>query len=336
MPRKGYRLLVLVLSTLLTFWLLGGTVLAAQVIHAYTTLDEEVARGFFQAFEKQTGVQVQWVRLSTGETLARIEAEKKNPQVSIWVGGVGLDHITAKNKGLTIPYDSPNAKDLPANFRDSDHYWTGMYAGPLCFVSNTALLKQYNIKAPTSWADLVKPEYKGRLEMANPNTSGTAYNVIATLVQIMGEDKAFEYLQKLDKNVVQYTKSGSAPGKSAAIGEITVGIGYAHDQVRLISQGYPLVITFPSEGTGYEVASISLIKGGPETELAKKLYDWALSDSAAKVFSSFFLAPFRDVPLAKGAIPIKKVKTINQNDEWAGTNQPRLLEKWNELIYSKR
>jgi iron(III) transport system substrate-binding protein len=112
-------------------------------------------------------------------------------------------------------------------------------------------------------------------------------------------------------------------------------LGYAHDQVKLISQGYPLVITFPSEGTGFEVASISLVKGGPNPELAKRLIDWALTERAAKLYAAECVVPFVDVPLKKGAVPISQVNTINQDDVWAAANSERLIERWQNEIYRR-
>ncbi len=333
--KKKITLIGITLIMIIVFLFSSNVILAAERLAVYTTLDEPLARAVLAAFEEDTGIGVDWVRLSGGECVARLIAEKENPQISIWYGGVGLDHIVAKEKGLTIPYESPNAVNIPDNFKDADHYWTGIYAGPLCFVSNTNQLEELGLEAPTSWADLIKPEYEGYLQVANPGTSGTSYNVLATMVQIMGEDKAFEYLKALDKNIFQYTRSGSKPGKNAAIGEIPIGIGYAHDQVKLVSQGYPLVITFPSEGTGYEIASISLIKGGPQPELAKKLYDWALTKRAAEVYASVYVCPFVDVELKEGAIPISKVKTINQDNKWAGANKDRLVARWTDEVYSK-
>lgn len=309
---------------------------AQQKVVAYTTLDEPVARAVFKAFEDDTGIKVEWVRLSTGEAVARIEAEKNNPQASIWFGGVGLGHIEAKKKGLTVAYVSPNASKIPAKYRDKDNFWSGIYAGPLTFAGNTTRLKELGLQAPRSWADLIKPQYKGHIMMANPATSGTAYNVIATVVQIMGEAKAFEYMKALDKNISQYTRSGSKPGQDAAIGETPVAIGYAHDLVKLTAQGYPLQLTWPEEGTGYEIASISLIKGGKQPETARKLYDWALTERAASVYADVgFVVPFIDVPLRPGSVPISKVKTIDQDDEWAGANRDRLVEKWMEQIYNR-
>lgn len=326
---------IFLVASILMLSLTVASFAAKGRIFAYTTLDEPLARAVFEEYEKDTGIKVEWVRLSTGEAVARMEAEKKNPQVDIWYGGVGLGHIEAKNKGLTTPYVSPNAVNIPGKFKDKDGYWTGIYAGALCFVSNITRLEELGVEAPTSWADVLKPEFEGHIQMANPASSGTAYNVIATVVQLWGEEKAFEYLRELHKNISQYTKSGSAPGKAAAIGEIPVGLGYAHDQVKLISQGYPLVVTFPSEGTGFEVASISLVKGGPNPELAKELFDWALTERAAKIYAAECVVPFVEVPLMKGAIPISQVNTIDQDDVWAADNSERLIERWQNEIYRK-
>ena len=299
----------------------------------YTTLDEELAREVFAAFTEDTGIQVDWVRLSTGEAVARIEAERDNPQASVWYGGVGLGHIEAKQKGLTTPYESPAAQ-MADQFRDADWYWSGIYAGPLAFESNMNMLERYGLDQPMSWQDLLDPGFEGQLQMANPGSSGTAYNVLATMVQILGEDQAFDYLRRLDSNIAQYTRSGSAPGRNAAIGEITVAIGYAHDGVRLISEGYPLELSFPSEGTGYEIASISMIANGPAEEqaAAERLFDWALGERAAALYATKFVVPFVDVELAPGAVPISQVNTIDQDDVWAAANKERLVNRWNEEI----
>jgi iron(III) transport system substrate-binding protein len=118
-------------------------------------------------------------------------------------------------------------------------------------------------------------KYSKLVRVANPNTSGTAYNVITTLLDIFhgDEELTFMFLKHLDDSIEQYTKSGSAGGKSCAIGEIPFAIGYAHDLVRLKANGAPIEITVPEEGTGFEIASMSLIKDGPEPVNAKKLYN---------------------------------------------------------------
>lgn len=325
-----------VLLVLAMVLMLSVVASAQERVTVYTTLFEPTARLLFDAFEEDTGIRVEWVRLSGGEAVARMDAERRNPQASMWFGGVGLDHMTAKNMGLTEQYVSPNAENIAPQFRDPEHYWTGIYVGALGFISNKDRLAELGIEAPTSWFDLLKPELKGEIQVANPGTSGTAYNLVATLVQLWGEDEAFDYLKKFHHNVQQYTRSGNAPNPATGLGEVAVGIGYAHDQVTVVQEGYPVNITFAKEGTGYEVATISLVKGGKEMEAAKKLYDWALTERAAILLASTNVVPIIDVPLNEGAVPISNVNVIDQDDIWAASQKERLVEKWNNEVFRQR
>lgn len=328
------------IATLLVILALAASLATAQQkVGVYTTLEEPLAKELFDLFQKETGIQVNWQRLSGGEVESRLEAEKANPQASIWVGAVGLNHMSAKIKGLTTPYKSRMLANTPAEYRDTENYWVGLYLGPLAFITNNKVAKEQGLKPPASWADLLKPEYKGKIRMANPTTSGTAYNVITTLRYVFNndEEKVFTYLHALDKNVDQYTKSGSAPGKSVAIGEIPVAIGYAHDQVKLRVEGADVTITIPSEGTGFEIASMSLVKGGPDPVNAKKLYDWVLSAKAQNIIAKWYVVPLSSLatknPVAFG---MDEVKTVKQDIVWDATNKERLLGRWVKEIGSKR
>ena len=160
-----------------------------QSVAAYTTLEEPHAKQLFERFEKDTGIKVNWQRLAGGEVESRLEAEKANPQASIWVGGVGLNHMSAKAKGLTAPYKSRAADNTPAQYRDKDNFWIGLYVGPLAFITNEKVAKEQGLTPPKSWADLLKPEYKNKVRVANPTTSGTAYNVITTMRYVFKGDE---------------------------------------------------------------------------------------------------------------------------------------------------
>ena len=310
-----------------------------QSVAAYTTLEEPHAKQLFERFEKDTGIKVNWQRLAGGEVESRLEAEKANPQASIWVGGVGLNHMSAKAKGLTAPYKSRAADNTPAQYRDKDNFWIGLYVGPLAFITNEKVAKEQGLTPPKSWADLLKPEYKNKVRVANPTTSGTAYNVITTMRYVFkgDEEKTFDYLRKMDASINQYTKSGAAGNKSVAIGEIPVAIGYAHDMVKLKVEGAPVVITVPSEGTGYEVASMSLIKGGKDAVNAKKLYDWVLTKPAQDLIGSWYVVPLSKLAEKNPvAFSLEDVKTVNQDLQWDAENKTRLLERWTKEIGSKR
>jgi iron(III) transport system substrate-binding protein len=329
------RLMVLFIA--LAFF--GAGLYAQESVSVYASCDEGLAKDLFSKFEKETGIKVSSVRLSGGEAISRMEAEKENPQASVWVGGVGLDHISGKLKGLTVAYKSRVAETIPAKFRDAENYWTGLYIGPLTFFTNNKRAKELGIKPPMSWADLLKPEYKGLIRLANPGTSGTAYNVITTLRYIYNgdEEKVFDYLKKLDANVDQYTRSGAAYAASVAIGEIPIGIGYAHDQVKQLNQGVDATITAPAEGSGYELAAMSMIKGGKDAVNGKKLYDWILGKSAQDIFAGYFVllvAP--DAPRHPKALPMSAVNALVQDLQWDGANKDRLVKRWNDEIGSLR
>ncbi|MDR2257597.1 MAG: ABC transporter substrate-binding protein [Treponema sp.] len=313
---------------------------AQNSVSAYTTLEEPLAGALFEQFQKETGISVSFIRLSGGETVARMEAEAANPQASIWVGGTGPDSVTAKSKNLTIPYQSRFSRNIRAEFKDPHNYWIGLYVEPLTFVTNLDRANSLGLPPPKSWADLLKPVYKGRIGMANPGISKAAYNVLTTIRTLNNgnEKAAFDYLKKLDVNIDRYAPSDSALGKSVAAGEIPIAIGYAHDQVKLKAEGANVEINAPSEGTGYELVSMSLIRGGKNPLEARRLYDWMLaSKNAQKLFTEWYLVLVADRaekhPLAPSLDQIKTVKQDMDGDE---TNKNQLLDRWNREIGSAR
>ena len=315
--------------------LFAGMASATETVKAYTTMEEPLAKALFDAFEADTGIKVEWVRLSGGEAIARLEAERANPQASIWVGGVGTQHIEAKLRGLSTPYRSRMAGSIPAKYRDPENYWTGLYIGPIAFCMNTERAKELGLDMPKSWADLLKPEYANKIRVAHPSTSGTAYNMITTVIRIFGgdEDKAFAYFKDMAKSVEQFTRSGSAPGKSCALGEIPIAIGYLHDQIKLQREGAKIEIVIPSDGTGFETASMSILKGGPDPLNAKKLYDWVLGQRAMDTIARWYVIPLSDkaTPTDTG-FSLADMMLVNQDDQWDAANKERLLERWNKEI----
>ena len=193
---------------------LATTANAADRLTLYCSPQEEWCQIMVTEFEKATGIEVAMTRKSSGETYAQIKAEKDNPNGDVWWGGTGDPHLQAAEEGLTEAYQSPMLGELHDWALDqheaSNGRTVGIYAGALGFGYNKELLAQKKIAAPKCWADLIKPEFKGEIQIANPNSSGTAYTALATFVQMMGEDQAFDYLKKLHANVNQTTRSCSS------------------------------------------------------------------------------------------------------------------------------
>lgn len=315
---------------------------AAEKLNMICSADVVVCEQMTNLFEKQhPEIKVSMVRLSAGEAYARIRTEARNPRTDIWWAGTGDPHMQAADEGLTQAYKSPlldQQQDWARKQAESAQFRTvGVYAGALGWGYNTKLVEEKKLKAPACWADLLDPSWKGEIQMANPNSSGTAYNTLATLVQIMGEEKAFDYLKKLNANISQYTKSGSAPVKAAARGETTIGIVFMHDAVAMQVDGFPVKAVAPCEGTGYEIGSMSIVKGARNLAAAKVWYDWALSADAQshmKDAKSFQLPSNKNAAISEYAPRFENIKLIDYDFKTYGDSAKRkaLLSRWDKEI----
>lgn len=294
-------------------------------------------------FQKSTGIKVNMSLKGSGEALAQIIAEKANPKTDVWFGGTGDPHLQAAELNLTIPYKSASLPQLHqwAQQQAQQSGWktVGIYSGPLGFGYNTELLAKKKMAVPKSWADLLKPEYKGEIQVANPASSGTAYTMIATLVQLMGEDKAFDYMKALHKNIGQYTRSGTGPIKAVARGETAVSISFVHDGPGEAMQGFPVATITPSEGTGAEIGSMSIIKGARNMEAAKKFYEWALTAQAQQFGAAakqFQLPSNKATPIDPHVPDFKSIKFINYDyaKYGASAERKRLIAKWEKEVNS--
>nr|WP_320142494.1 ABC transporter substrate-binding protein [uncultured Cohaesibacter sp.] len=324
----------------LTLALYTGGALAADKLNVVCSNEQDWCDLMANNFEVATGIDVSMVRKSTGETLAQVRAEVGNPKIDVWWGGTGDPHLIAAAEDLTQP-SGVESKDLlgwAVNMADiSDGKTIGIHAGALGIAYNADVLKDKGIKPPSCWHDLKDAAYKGEIQVANPNSSGTAYTELATLVQLFGEDDAFKLLAEIGENVNQYTKSGSAPSKAAARGETGISIGFMHDMVKLAKAGFPLKIVPPCEGTGYEVGGVSIIKGARHPEAAKKWVEFVLS---AEAQSRGPEVGVYNVPSnSKATVPpespaLETIKLIDYDFATYGASdtRKRLLNRWDKEV----
>lgn len=292
------------------------------------------------AFNEATGLDVAFVRLSSSEALARVQAEASNPVFDVWFGGTGDPHLVAFNSGLTEFYKPPQWEAILPSLRNSvGETYIPLYAGAIGFIVNEGVLEQEGLEVPRSWQDLRDPGYKGLLAMPNPNTSGTSYTIIATLIQIFGEEEAFEMLADIHQNVAQYTRSGGAVGLLAGRGDVAVAIQFLHDGVAYIEQGFPLVNVVPEEGTGYEIGGLSLVKGGPNPEAARVFIEWALTPEAQQLAAargeSFQLPSNSNTPVPPASPDLDEINLIDYDFEQFGDPEVRdsIVSRWTNEIF---
>ncbi len=336
--------MLLKLSTVGVLWAsLAFNPAAAQSnsLNAICSTDQNWCEMAAKEFTKATGISVNQTRKATGEALAQLRAEAANPKTDIWWGGTGDPFLQAAEIGLLAPYRPDYMNDLHSwsvrQYAMTQNMVGGFYTSAIGFGWNTELLKKKKLPVPKCWADLTQPIYKNEVEISHPASSGTAYTILAGLVQLMGEDAAFEYMKALHKNITQYTRSGTAQAPNVAKGEVAVGISFIFGFDSWRHNKYPVATAAPCEGTSYEIGGIAMVKGARNTANAKRYYDWLMSPEGQSIGAKAdsLQSPANKMFKPDPRIPsMDNVRLIKYDFEKHGKSaeRRRLLERWNKEV----
>jgi iron(III) transport system substrate-binding protein len=333
MLNRARRAACLALAAVLLAALPAAPALAQkQTVVIYTAIENEQIAEYRKSYEKALpNLDVKMLRFSTGDISARFVAEKDNMQADLIWGVAATNMLQFKQMGLLVPYAPKGLERIQPLFRDKTNppSWVGIDIFMSAFCFNTEVAKKHNLPKPGSWADLTKPVYKGQVVMPNPASSGTGYLSVASILQRMGEDAGWKYLDALNQNIAEYTKSGSKPCKDAAAGERGIGVSFEYVAMEMKKKGAPVEMVLPKEGSGYEIEANALTKKGANNPAAKQFLDWAISDDSLRLVANFFAAvSVPGFPVPEG-LPKDISKVVFPNDfEWSAKNRDRILAEW--------
>ncbi len=299
----------------------------------YTAAEADQLPAYAASFaHAHPDIDLVWVRDSTGIVTAKLLAEKKAPQADVVFALAATSMMLLEEQGLLAAYTPRLAARIDPRFRDPIHpaHWTGedLWSAAVCV--NTVEAARHGLPIPTSWADLTKPVYRHAVTMPDPASSGTGYLAVAAWLQIFGEDKGWQFMDALDKNVTEYAHSGSKPCKDAARGETPIGISIDFRAAQMKDQGYPIAVVVPSEGVGWDIEATALVAGTPHEKAAKAFIEWALSDDAMRLYAKNFSV----VGAAGFAHPVPNLPPdypshLAKNDLlWMAKNRDRIVKMW--------
>jgi iron(III) transport system substrate-binding protein len=286
-------------------------------------------------FQKKFNIETVSTRLSGGEALAKLKAESGNPSFDVWWGSPIDSFISAQKQGLLTPYKPASAGEIPEKYKDKDGNWHGIYVGSIGWAINTKRAAEKNIPEPKTWDDLLKPVYKNEIVMAHPATSGTALTSMQTVLQLKSKNETefWKWAKSFHNNVLQYTKSGSGPMAILERAEATVGVVFSHDIFVSVEKGLPIKLIFPTDGTGYEVGGMGLIKGAKNAASAKKWIDWALTVEAQEIGPTVKAYQAPTNPKAKVSKPeFLQIKLINYDFNYSGDMEEKIRTRYTEEI----
>ena len=315
---------------------------SAGELLVYSSTDADNLKYYMDEFQKDyPDIKVNVVRESTGTMAAKMMAEKDNPQADVLFEMAATVALNMEEAGMFHPYTPKGMDEIDQRYVDKEGEvnWVGNYGWAGCICWNTVEAEKLGLPKPTKWSDLTNPVYKGLISMPNPNSSGTGFLDVSSWIQIMGEEAAWEYMDKLHNNVAVYTHSGSKPCKQAGAGEFPIGISWPGRAIKIIKAGAPMEMIIPEEGIGWEMQVVAIMKGTKNLEDSKTLIDWTLG-RGMKLFGerqSIIADTSKITPDPELPEFFKEVnaKLIDNKFAWAAANKNRIVAEWKQRYDGK-
>jgi len=314
---------------------------AATDLLVYTAVEADELKGFKNAFEADNpGINIKWVRDSTGIITSKLLAEKENPKADIVWGVAATSLLLLSKHNYFQGYAPKGVEKLDKKYYDTKNkkpLWVGQRAWIASVCYNTVEAGKHKLPLPTSWADLTKPVYKGHVIMPNPNSSGTGFLDVSSWMQMQGEEAAWKYMDALHVNIARYTHSGSKPCKLAAKGEIPIGVSFAYRGAKSKNAGAPLGVVAPIEGVGWDLEAFGIVRNTKNLKAARALADWSVTKKANIIYNEAYAV----VAMPGIAKPVKNFpvgiedKMITNDFQWAADNRIRILDEWRKRYDGK-
>lgn len=326
---------VLLVLSLLILTACGGKQ-ETKEITVYSSFEEDYVPMYIEEFNKDyPDIKINLIRDSSGIIAAKFEAEKENPQSDVLWGVASTGLLNNEKYFEPFDYDISNINEKFYDKAETPK-WVGISAWMTAFTFNIPEGENKGVRIPLSYEDLLKPEYQGEIVMPNPASSGTGFLTVSAWIQLMGEEKAWKYMDELNKNIKMYVHSGSAPTRMASQGENLLGIGMGFESLKEENKNMPIKTIFPKEGSGWEMEIVSIVKKENIKPEAKIFAEWATSEKAMKLYAQNrgFVTDKRVPPVLNGYPEELDKQMINNDLVWAAENRDRILKEW-ERRYGK-
>ncbi|MDO5647585.1 extracellular solute-binding protein [Paracoccus sp. (in: a-proteobacteria)] len=312
------------LRTITVTAMLLGHAAYADTLTFYTAGPGGLADALAAAFEAETGTRVEVFQGTTGQVMARLEAEQANPQADVVVSASWGSAVDMAARGLLLDYVSPHAENVPDDLKTGNYVAQGISA--LAMVWNT----QSGTPRPSEWSDLTGADYRDLVTMPDPAQSGAAFDLVVGLESSMGED-AWTLLSALSDNGMIVPGPNAAALNPVLQGAAAVVFG-AVDYISYAqaAAGETIEVIVPASGTVIAPRPMMILASTDMPDQARAFVDFVLSDAGQALVAETYLMPARtDV---EGLRPgIDTLNIIAVDEAAASARRDDIIARFNQV-----
>jgi iron(III) transport system substrate-binding protein len=301
----------------------------------YSNLPEDLLINYIGVFRADhPDIEIAYELIDAAELSERLVAEKENPQADLVWGVSATTLIFLDWRNTLTPYIPAGLEKIPAKFQDSFHppVWVGQSAYMNAFCINDKLLADAGVPIPRSWLELADPAYEEMIIMPDPRQSSVGYMTLLVFVDLLGEGTLWQFYDKLDQNVIDYSQS-EAVCQDVADGAAPIGVSFGLDAIDVRNRGGAIEVVFPIEGSGWDMEASALTRKLPVKPAAKTLMDFIISEEAMHEYAQSYAVTaikLDYIPVPSGYPENPEIQLRDKDFEWAGANRTRLLHEWGQ------
>jgi iron(III) transport system substrate-binding protein len=315
----------------------AGLAAAQQRVALYTSNEATLNKLVATEFEKATGIAVDVISAGSGVVIKRLQSEKDRPQGDL-VWGISRS-LLQTNAEYFDSYASEHKSVIPAEFRDPQDRWIGTNLHLLVVLQNTKSIPE--AQGPKTWDDLTTSRFKGNIAFTDPANSGSAYSNVTLLVDLWGGGNAgWSKVERLFANTRVLNRSALV-FQGVGNGEYGLGISLEYAGYLWASNGAPVKVVYPADGTIAQMEGVAIIKGGPNTAAARRFVDYVnRRDVREMILKQTFRRPARqdlDLPSLPGKMPrLSDLKLVKYDEEGWTAKRGETMDRIKETIQKTR
>ncbi|MCL2834585.1 MAG: ABC transporter substrate-binding protein [Treponema sp.] len=305
----------------------AGSKLTGKVV-VYQPSPAGLADQLAAGFEKKTGVKVEQFQGTTGEILARLEAEAANPLADVVILASWADGLSMKSQGKAVSYTPANADRLYSGWKDADNTIFGTSASAVGVIYNTRIFPTLN----ADWNELAGAQYKNQLAIPDPEKSGSCKDFLSGFINNKGEAAGWKVWEDLAANGMTVPGANAAALEGVTTGEkgiLVAGVDY--NAYSSMAKGEPLMIYYPAGGTVINPRPAMILKTSPNMENAKAFMDYLLSDEAQQMVAAAYLLPGRSDIKCGNRANVSDIPVLTSDWNWMMNNSAAISARLNEI-----